>query len=171
MNTRTIINHLCDRYGARSYDLNPWTRVWKTRSGHTYCIKPSCICHRNPKGDKRNYRGSDPIRFIDEMERVPSEAHKHAAMDIMPNKETIAMLSHARKPENAVPSHKPAVLSRANALYSVERFMVFKSPDMPGVVDVYEIVADKKIRQIASFYRQTDEQALRSAKNFLLTKV
>lgn len=100
---------------------------------------------------------------------------KHAAMDMMPSKETITVLSHARKPETAVLSParpaETAMFSRANALYSVERFMVFKSPDIPGVVDVYEIVADKKIRQIASFYRQTDEQALRSAKNFLLTKV
>ena len=103
-------------------------------------------------------------------------------MDMTPSKETIAVLSHARKPktavlsparpaENAVPSHKSAVLSRANALYATERFMVFKAPDMPGVVNVYEIIADKKIRQIAAFYRQTEEQALQSAKNFLLTKV
>lgn len=96
--------------------------------------------------------------------------NKHGALDtaILSHDEATAVLSHA---ENAVPSHKSAVLSRANALYATERFMVFKAPDMPGVVNVYEIVEDKKIRQIASFYRQTDEQALRSAKNFLLTKV
>lgn len=88
--------------------------------------------------------------------------NKHGALDT-------AILSHDEA--IAVLSHKSAVLSRANALYATERFMVFKSPDMPGVVDVYEIVADKKIRQIAAFYRQTDEQALQSAKNFLLTKV
>ena len=104
---------------------------------------------------------------------------KHAAMDMIPSKETIAMLSHMKKPETAVPSHtetavpshKTAVLSRKTALYSVGRFMVFKAPDMPGVVNVYEIVADKKIRQIASFLRENDKYALNAAKSFLLTKV
>lgn len=108
-------------------------------------------------------------------------AYKHAAANIMPDKETIAVLSHMKKPETAVLSHtetavpspKPeiAVLSRANALYTVGKFMVFKSPDMPGVVDVYEIVDKGKIRQLASFLRENDKYALGAAKKYLLTKV
>lgn len=72
MNAKTIVDHLCDRYGARSLDLTPWTRVWKTRSGHTYCVKPEYVCHRYPNGEKHNYRYGqsvfDAIRFIDRME-------------------------------------------------------------------------------------------------------
>lgn len=100
-------------------------------------------------------------------------SNKHGALDtaILSHDEAIAVLSQLESAQTAVTSDKNAVLSRANALYATERFMVFKAPDMPGVVNVYEIVANKKIRQIAGFYRQTDEQALRSAKNFLLTKV
>lgn len=72
MNAKMIINHLCDRYGARSYDLTPWTRVWQTRSGHTYCVKsdPFVIFHRHPDGRKRNYNGDErgALNFIDRME-------------------------------------------------------------------------------------------------------
>ena len=68
MSVKNLINHLCDRYGARSTDLTPWTRVWTTRSGHTYCIKNDCLFHRYPDGRKQNYYGSDGIAFIDRME-------------------------------------------------------------------------------------------------------
>lgn len=61
-------------------------------------------------------------------------------------------------------------LKMSDALYREGNYAVFKS-EIPNTVDVYEILPDKKLRQIASIMRDREKYALGAAKKFLLTKV
>ncbi len=57
-NVEDVIVHLVRKYDAKPFDLTPYTRVWRTRSGHTYCIKSGdvfTIYHRSPNGAKWNF--------------------------------------------------------------------------------------------------------------------
>ena len=86
------------------------------------------------------------------------KAYKHAAMALKPSPETLKI---------------PPVKKRSatDIVYKLGRFIVFKTPDIPHSLDVYEIVGVKKIKQIACILRPTDQQALQAVKTFLLTKV
>lgn len=101
---------------------------------------------------------------------------KHAAMEMkVPEGFKIpvplhkpAVPSHA---ETAVLSHKPAVPSpklktAANVLHEENGLILFKS-ELPHVVDLFERVGGNKIKQIASFYRQSDEAALAAGKAYM----
>ena len=76
-----MLNYLCSRYGAKSFDLTPYTRVWETRSGNTYIIKqdPFRIFHRYPNGEKHNYWGKKEgaTKFIDYVEATYANRQKH----------------------------------------------------------------------------------------------
>ena len=85
--------------------------------------------------------------------------------------DTITQTSDTITQKSAVLSHKPAVPSpklktAANVLYEENGLVLFKS-ELPHTVDLFERVDGNKIKQIASFYRQSDEAALAAGKAYM----
>lgn len=98
-----------------------------------------------------------------------ANAYKHAAMALRPTAETLTTLSTVKNcptithTENRDTITQPNVLKMSKALYREGKYIIFKS-ELPHVVDLFERVEDNKIKQIASFYRQSDEAALAAGK-------
>jgi len=86
---KNIISYLVQYYHAKPTDITPYTRLWKTASGHTYCLKAPdtitrgslyAVYHRDKQGNKWNFYQNpenhwltienECKKFIDKMEKM-----------------------------------------------------------------------------------------------------